>query len=191
MTRKQYLFALLAMLILCVGFGVVGCEEDPEDEVGSGGFPEGDIDAVNLDCSDTNWVRDEGQNGRLYQELEITINVPEGYDGPIPPYMVGTAFAVNPDVPVMDMPPLMGESDQSAELVPGEPYTTISTYQNRCSVCEGLPCGNYFYMAVQIYQTELSFPVAGEWIYMSEETYQVGGDRIVIEVPVDMVPNRM
>ena len=90
MKSKHYLYALLGMLILCVGFGVIGCGDD--DDSGDGGTDtdtdcdaEGDggmmICAENLDC-ETNWVREEGQNGRLYQAVEITFNVPEAYTGP-------------------------------------------------------------------------------------------------------------
>lgn len=166
-----------ALLVLGLCVNVMGCGDDTENKPESG---------PDCECEE-NWVREQGSNGRLYQAVEITFNVPDEYEGPTNPYMVGSAFAADPSIPVMNMPPLMGEADQDATLIPGKPYTYKAAFHNRCSTCRELPCCQFYYLAINIYEHEISFPTAGEWIYMSEELYQVGGDPIVIG-PVDLVP---
>ena len=187
MTSRQYFYLVLAMLILCVGFGIVGCGDDDENGGDDGGDDEMMIPAKNLDC-ENNWVREDGANGRLYQAVEITINVPADYNGPLPPYLVGSALTSNPEVPAMDMPELMGESDTSADLTPGEPYAYVGSFHNRASAVQDEVCGQYFHLAIQIYEQEGSFPTGGEWIHMTEAQYQVGGDVIVLD-DADMINN--
>ena len=86
------------------------------------------------------------------------------------------------------MPELSGEADITAEIAAGEPYTYTASFYSRCSACTDPVCGEYFHLAVGIYDTMCDFPCYFEWIYMSEEMYQVGGDPIVIG-PVDLVLN--
>jgi hypothetical protein len=82
----------------------------------------------------------------------------------------------------MDPPKAMGFFDKEALLVPGQTYTYETTFIDRASSTDLAICGECYYITVGIYCTQGSFPTAGEWVYMSEVEYQMGGDEeIVIE----------
>ena len=101
MKHRPIVFRLGTLLVLGFCIATVGCGgTDPKEDAGPNDCDnEGDggmmICPPNLNCEE-NWVRSEGRSGRLYQAVEITFNVPEAYDGPSNPYMVGSAFASDP-----------------------------------------------------------------------------------------------
>jgi hypothetical protein len=176
MKTKQYLYFVVVLLALCLFMATTGCDDDGE--------PSGDVAATDLDC-EANWDAMDGPNGRLQQNITVTFRVPDDYAGPEPPdspYAVGGAITPNPEVPVMDPPKGMGKFDKTAQLVPGQDYTYTSTFIDRASSTDMELCGEYFYVTVALYYTEMSFPVAGEWAFMSEVRYEMGGsNEIVIE----------
>lgn len=186
MKNKQYLFIVVAVLILCPFMLASSCDDGGSDEVEM-------IPAESLNC-EGNWDRMEGPNGRLTQTVRVTFTVPDEYAGPEPPdnpYLVGFALTPNPEVPVMDPPKAMGYSDKEALLIPGETYTYETTFIDRASSTEFEICGEYFYITIGIYYYPPSFPVAGEWAFMSEAMYQMGGDEDIVIEDALMQNNRL
>jgi hypothetical protein len=185
MKKKQYLFIVIGLLVLCPLLLASSCEDGGEEvEM---------IEDPSLNCEE-NWDRMEGPNGRLTQTVRITFTVPDEYAGPEPPdnpYLVGFALTPNPEVPVMDPPKAMGYSDKEALLIPGETYTYVTTFVDRASSTEFEICGEYFYITVGIYYYQPSFPVAGEWAFMSEAMYQMGGDDDIVIENALMQDNRL
>jgi len=185
MRNKQRLFMVIGLLVLFPMLSASSCD-DSEDSVEM-------IEDESLDC-ESNWDRMEGSNGRLTQTVEITFTVPEDYAGPVPPdspYLVGFALTDNPEVPVMDPPKAMGYSDYDAQLIPGETYTYTTTFVDRASSTDVPICGEYYYITVGIYYYPPSFPVAGEWAFMSEAKYQMGGDDDIVIEDAVMENNRL
>jgi hypothetical protein len=174
MRNKQRLFMVVGLLVLFPLLSASSCDES-EDAVEM-------IPAEDLDC-EANWDRMDGPNGRLTQTVRVTFTVPEDYAGPVPPdspFLVGFALTDNPEVPVLDPPKAMGFSDKEALLTPGATYTYETTFIDRASSTEVEICGEYYYITVGIYYYVGSFPTGGQWAFMSEAKYQMGGNETIV-----------
>ena len=148
-----------------------------------------------LDC-ETTWVREEGCNGRLYQEISITFRVPDGYESGANPVSVAVTLTDNPAVPTVETPVAVGVSDEDAKLIPGKEYTYTTTYVDREGTIRFLFCGEFFYVAIGIYTHGPvpclhygTSPVSPDWVYISDMQYQVGVDEEIVIEDVELVPN--
>jgi hypothetical protein len=165
---------VVGLLVLFPLLSASSCD-DSEDSVEM-------IEDESVDCAVT-WDRMDGPNGRLTQTVSVTFTVPDDYSGKLPPdspFMVGLALTDEAGVPVFAVPKAMGFSDKEALLTPGATYNYETTFIDRASSTDAEICGEYYYITVGIYYTAQSFPVAGEFAFITEALYQMGGTEDIV-----------